>query len=68
MVAAGMGLGIVPELAALPNLLPMKLKMIRLSDGWAKRKLMIGVRDLKTLSAPARTLHNHLLRPITTPY
>lgn len=62
MVAAGIGLAVVPEAAAKRCARTMKIKMVRLRDPWATRKLAICVRDLKALSRPAQQLVEHLRR------
>jgi DNA-binding transcriptional LysR family regulator len=60
MVAAGIGLAVVPEAAARRCDRSMKIKTVRLRDPWASRKLSICVRDLAALSRPARQLFEHL--------
>ena len=56
MVAAGVGIGIVPE-AAVRRLAPtVRVETIRLSDRWATRQLLLCLRDRDGLPAPARAL------------
>jgi DNA-binding transcriptional LysR family regulator len=62
MVAAGIGIAVVPEAVARRCANSMKIKIVRLRDPWATRKLSICVRDLATLSGPARALVEHLRR------
>ena len=62
MVAAGIGLAVVPEAAAKRCARAMKIRTVRLRDPWANRKLAICVRDLKALSRPAQQLVEHLRR------
>ena len=62
MAATGIGLAVVPEAAARRCARSMKIKIVRLRDPWASRKLSICVRDLKALSRPAQRLVEHLRR------
>jgi DNA-binding transcriptional LysR family regulator len=62
MVAAGVGVAVVPEAAARRCAHTMKIAMVRLRDPWATRKLAICVRDLEALPQPARRLVEHLRR------
>ncbi|MDB5803345.1 MAG: transcriptional regulator LysR family [Betaproteobacteria bacterium] len=61
MIAAGLGVGVLPAAAAAPHMRSMGLTSIPLSDEWAKRQLLLGVRSLSALSAPARALFDALL-------
>jgi DNA-binding transcriptional LysR family regulator len=56
LVQAGMGLGILPEVAAQDFAPMMGLRLIRLTDAWAGRTMFICVRDLDSLPAPGRQL------------
>lgn len=60
MAGAGVGLGIVPRTAArrMRRLLP--IAVIGLADGWARRRLSVCVRADAELSAPLRSLLDHL--------
>ena len=60
MVAAGVGIAVVPEAAAKRCVRSMPLTMIRIRDGWANRKLAICARSFKSLSRPAKQLVDHL--------
>jgi DNA-binding transcriptional LysR family regulator len=60
MVAHGMGVAVLPEAAIRPHLLSMHLKRIVLTDAWALRQLLIGVRDVEGLARPVRALVDHL--------
>jgi DNA-binding transcriptional LysR family regulator len=62
MVAAGVGVAVVPEVAARRSANAAKIKAVRLRDPWASRKLAICVRDPASLSRPARQLFEHLRR------
>lgn len=56
MVAAGVGLGIVPETAAVRSQRLLDILAIPLSDAWATRRLLLCLRDRAALAAPARAL------------
>lgn len=60
LVAAGVGIAVVPEAAAKRCARVMAIQPVRIRDTWAKRKLAICVRDLKTLPRPAQQLVAHL--------
>jgi DNA-binding transcriptional LysR family regulator len=62
MVAAGIGVAVVPEAAAKRCARTMKIRTLRLIDPWAHRTLAICVRDLKSLPKPAQQLVEHLRR------
>lgn len=66
MVAAGLGLAVLPEAAVRPHLASMGLRRIDLADAWAERELLLGARDLQALERPARLLMDHLLAPHAT--
>lgn len=61
MVAAGLGLAVLPDAAVQPHLKSMGLRRIELEDAWVERELLIGARDLKALERPVRALLEHLL-------
>ena len=61
MVAAGLGIAVLPVAAAQPLGQALGLRLIELSDGWVERELLLGARDLSALARPARTLLDHLL-------
>ncbi|MDB5615937.1 LysR substrate-binding domain-containing protein [Tardiphaga sp.] len=60
MVAAGVGVAIVPEVAARRCARSMPIRMVRIRDAWASRHLAICVRSFKGLSRPAQQLYEHL--------
>ncbi|MDY0743996.1 LysR substrate-binding domain-containing protein [Paucibacter sp. R3-3] len=60
MVAAGLGVAILPREAIRPHLKSMHLKQIALDDAWAKRRLLIGVRDAAAVPKHVRLLIDHL--------
>ncbi|MGN6581592.1 MAG: LysR substrate-binding domain-containing protein [Bordetella sp.] len=62
MVAAGLGIAVLPEAAVRPHIRSMGLCKIDLAEDWAERELLICARDLGALPRPARLLVNHLTR------
>ena len=60
MVAAGVGVAIVPEAAARRQRRGLPLGIVRLAESWANRELMLCVRDSKRLSRPAKKLFDAL--------
>jgi DNA-binding transcriptional LysR family regulator len=62
MVAAGLGIAVLPDEAVSPHLRSMHLHRIGLDEDWAHRNLLICARDFKALPKPARLLVNHLTR------
>ena len=61
MVAAGLGIAVLPDAAVQPHLRSMALARIELADGWVARELLIGVRDSAALPRPVRLLLDHLV-------
>ena len=62
MVVATGGVGVLPRLAAEPHARSMSIRLIPLTDDWAHRWLLLGVRDADTLTVAARLLLAHLRR------
>jgi DNA-binding transcriptional LysR family regulator len=62
MAVATQCIGILPRLAAAPHARSMQFTLIPLTDAWARRKLLIGIRDGDSLNAAARLLLSHLQR------
>lgn len=60
MVAADVGVAVVPEAAAKRCARSMPITMIRIRDPWANRRLAICARSFKTLPRPAKLLVEHL--------
>jgi DNA-binding transcriptional LysR family regulator len=67
MVAAGLGIAVLPEAAVQPHLASMGLTRLPLTDAWALRSLLLGARDLAAQPRPARLLMEHLLQPAPQP-
>lgn len=60
MVAAGVGIAVVPEAAARRCARSMPLTLVAIRDAWANRQLVICARSFKTLPKPAKLLVEHL--------
>jgi DNA-binding transcriptional LysR family regulator len=62
MVEARMGVGIVPREIIEPRLADTGLVAIALNESWARRPLMLGVRDVDSLPPATQMLLDHLRR------
>ena len=60
MVAADVGMAVVPEAAARRCARTMPIMTIRIRDRWANRRLAICARSFSTLPRPAKLLVEHL--------
>ena len=60
MVASGIGIGVMPEVAAKRCVRSMKINVVRIRDSWANRKLVICARNFRALPRPAQQLAEHL--------
>jgi len=60
MVAAGIGVAVMPEIAARRCARSMKIAVVRIRDAWADRQLAICARSFKALPKPAQQLVEHL--------
>jgi DNA-binding transcriptional LysR family regulator len=60
MVAADVGVAVVPESAARRCARTMPIAAIRIRDAWANRKLVICARSFKALPRPAKSLVEYL--------
>jgi DNA-binding transcriptional LysR family regulator len=60
MVEAGVGVAVMPEVAARRAAKTLKIARVRLRDGWAKRRLVVCARDFGALPRPAQLLVQHL--------
>jgi DNA-binding transcriptional LysR family regulator len=56
MIQAGLGIGLLPEVVARNFSRSMKLRIVPLTDGWARRRMWICVKDYAALPASARQL------------
>ena len=64
MIQAGLGIGILPEAVARNFARSMKLRLVPLTDPWARRQMWVCVKDLNTLPASSRHLVEHLSRAL----
>ena len=62
MVAAGLGIGVIPKAAAAAYSAQLRLTALPLTDPWAKRQLQICTRTRQPLPAAAQRLLDHLLQ------
>lgn len=60
MVAAGLGLAVVPESAALRYMHFLRLQLISLNDAWACRPLLVGVREGRGIATVVKTLLDYI--------
>jgi DNA-binding transcriptional LysR family regulator len=60
MVAADVGVAVVPESAAKRCARTMPIATVRIRDAWANRKLVICARSFKALPRPAKSLVDYL--------
>lgn len=60
MIQAGLGIGVLPEAVARNFARSMKLRLVPLTDPWARRQMWICVKDYAALPASARQLVDHL--------
>lgn len=60
MAGAGVGVGIVPQTAARRMKRTSGIATIRLTDGWAQRRLSVCIKAGAELSGPAQNLFRHL--------
>jgi len=61
MVAAGLGISVIPKAAAVPYTRPLRLRAIPLTNSWAKRQLLLCTRSNEVLPGAAQRLLDHLL-------
>jgi DNA-binding transcriptional LysR family regulator len=60
MVAAGIGIAVMPEVAAKRCARSVQITRVRIRDPWANRKLAICARSFRSLPRPAQQLVEHL--------
>ena len=60
LVAAGVGVAVMPEAAARRCAQSMPLAVLAIRDSWANRQLVICARSFKSLPKPAKLLAEHL--------
>ena len=60
MVAAGLGIGVMPRASAALYRGALKIGVVTLAETWAQRRLAVCVRSMESLSSVARLLVDHL--------
>jgi DNA-binding transcriptional LysR family regulator len=60
MVAAGLGIGVIPKAAATAYAAQLRLNIVPLAESWARRQLLICTRTDQVLPGAARHLLDHL--------
>jgi len=60
MISASLGIGVVPLAACRPQVANLNLKVVRLADAWAKRRLLLASRSNTELAPAAALLLRHL--------
>lgn len=68
LVQAGMGIGVLPEAAALDSAPGMGLRLVRLTDEWADRLSYVCVRDFESLPMIGRRLVEQLIGAESSQY
>jgi DNA-binding transcriptional LysR family regulator len=63
MVGLGIGVAVVPQAVALRCARQAKIRRIALSDAWARRSLVVCVRQVDELPVHVREMLRHLLAP-----
>lgn len=61
LIQAGLGIGVLPEAAVRVYARSMGLRAVRLTDGWAQRRMFVAVRQYASLPGAARQLVDHLV-------
>ena len=54
MIAAGLGIGVLPLGACVSQVQALQLKVVRLKDAWAQRKLVVAYHPQRELSPSAQ--------------
>lgn len=60
MVAAGLGIAVLPAAAAQPLAKALGLRTLQIEDDWVERTLLLAARDFSALPRPARSVVDHL--------
>ncbi len=67
LVEDNVGIAVIPETAALRCKESMDLRIVRLTDSWAKRQLLLCVRSFTTQPLHIRELIEHIREPAAPP-
>lgn len=62
MVAAGLGIAVLPDTAADALVPALGLRKLGLADEWVRRELLLGMRNAAALPRPTRSLLDHFTR------
>ena len=62
LIEGGVGIGIVPESAALRHRQTMQLSLVELSDDWVVRERLVLAREFDALPGCARALVDELMK------
>jgi DNA-binding transcriptional LysR family regulator len=62
MISAGLGIGVVPLAACHAQVGALGLKVVRLRDTWAKRRLLLGSKRGALLPPAPALLFDHLVQ------
>lgn len=68
LVEAGLGVAVLPAGCVQPHTGRMGIATVPLADGWARRELVITMRDRDALTVPARLMLGHLLGETAAPH
>lgn len=60
MVAAGLGIAVLPDTAVQAMVKALGLRKVELTDAWVHRELLLGLRDPAAVPRPVRSLLDHL--------
>jgi DNA-binding transcriptional LysR family regulator len=60
MVAAGLGIAVLPAAAAQPLARALGLRTLQIEDDWVERTLLLAARDFSALPRSARSVVDHL--------
>lgn len=60
MVEAGVGVAVIPEVAARRYSRSTRIKTVRMTDSWTRRRLAICMRNRSSLPRPVQQLADHL--------
>lgn len=60
MVAAGLGIAVLPAAAAQPLAKALGLRTLQIEDDWVERTLLLAARDFSALPRSARSVVDHL--------
>ena len=61
MIAVNLGIGVLPYQACAPQIKALGLKVIRLEDAWAKRNLLLAIKQDGRQSPASTLLCQHLI-------